>query len=103
MLICCECEKTFREEDAFVVLDDPSPAGVGLPSGAYEYITCPFCGSDILEEAAQCRSCEEYFIGDETICPHCRKEVGDQLEEIRLNMKLTKDDFEQVIAEYFGW
>ena len=48
MYICRDCKQIFTEP--YVEYDDPSPSGVGLPSGAYAYTYCPYCGSDRIRE-----------------------------------------------------
>lgn len=52
MFICNECGKIFDEP--IVEYDDPSPEGVSLPQGYYEYYYCPYCGSDDVEEHYEC-------------------------------------------------
>ena len=48
MYWCCECERAFEEEDAKVVHDCVGEFW-GVP--AYQdFLECPFCGSDMLED-----------------------------------------------------
>lgn len=47
---CKQCKEFFYDEDVYVVRDDPSPSGIALPAGYYEYRSCPFCGADDYEE-----------------------------------------------------
>ena len=102
MYVCNYCGKMFEEPS--LIHDDPSPSGVGLPSGHYTYQACPYCGDEDIEGTSHCVSCEIDFSGNgECLCDDCKKELADALDEIRKDMKLTQDDFEQAIAEYFGW
>ena len=48
MYKCNNCNHIFDEP--IIEHDDPSPSGVSLPSGYYEYWYCPKCGSDDVEE-----------------------------------------------------
>lgn len=48
MYKCNDCNHIF--EEPIIEYDDPSPSGVSLPSGYYEYRYCPKCGSDDVEE-----------------------------------------------------
>ena len=48
MYKCNNCNHIF--EEPIIEYDDPSPSGVSLPSGYYEYWYCPKCGSDDVEE-----------------------------------------------------
>lgn len=50
MLRCANCKQLVSEDDLIIVRDDPSPAGIALPKGAYEYAYCPYCGDDDLDE-----------------------------------------------------
>ena len=104
MYICTECGEVF--EEPVMIKDDPSPAGVSLTSGYYVYESCPHCSSDRIEEAEQCKCCGEWYDhnkGSDVLCDDCYDTVEMKLEKIRQDHGLTKDDFEQVIAEIFGW
>lgn len=48
MYKCNNCDHIFDEP--LIERDDPSPSGVSLPSGYYEYYHCPKCYSDDIEE-----------------------------------------------------
>lgn len=45
---CDNCGAVFEEPD--VMVEDPSPAGVGLAPGKYKYYVCPACGSEDIDE-----------------------------------------------------
>lgn len=47
---CHNCGSLFDKDEALIVKEDPSPAGVGLPAGEYVYVYCPHCGDDDFEE-----------------------------------------------------
>ena len=48
MYKCNDCDYVFDEP--VVEHDDPSPAGVALPSGCYKYYHCPKCYSESISE-----------------------------------------------------
>ena len=100
MWICKDCGEVF--EEPIVTRDDPSPAGVSLSSGYYEFESCPRCESFDIEKATECRSCGEWFDGD-MLCDNCKEELYKSLIAIRDDMNLTQDDFEQAICVIFGW
>lgn len=100
MFICKDCGAVFEEPD--VTYDDPSPSGVALPSGAYEYEFCPECGSDDIEVADECASCGEYIIG-KTLCDDCKSWLVDRLVKLREDLGITQDEFEEAICEIFEW
>ena len=101
MYMCEVCRNEF--EQPVVTFDDPSPAGVSLPSGSYRYESCPSCGSDRIGVASECPSCGEYHDRDGVLCADCAAELGSILDRIRTEFNLTKDDFEEAIANHFGW
>lgn len=47
---CHNCGEVFDKDEALIVREDPSPAGVGLPAGEYAFAYCPHCGDDDFEE-----------------------------------------------------
>lgn len=100
MYICKECGEVF--EEPVVIYDDPSPQGVSLPRGAYEFRSCPYCDSDNIDEAEICPSCDKWH-NNRILCDDCMGEIKAELENIRRDHKLTQDDFEEVITEIFGW
>ena len=85
MYYCKDCGEVF--EEPVVIRDDPSPAGVDLPSGYYEYHTCPYCESDDIEEAEVCACCGEWFGGDGNLCEECLDGIEGELEKIRIRKK----------------
>lgn len=102
MYVCKDCGEVF--EEPVVVYDDPSPQGVSLPRGAYEFRSCPYCDSDNIDEAEVCVCCGEYYNPEDGIvCKECSDGIKEELEDIRVRNGLTQDDFEQVITEIFGW
>ena len=101
MYICKECGKVF--EEPCVEHDDPSPQGVGLASGYYTYTYCPHCGSDEFTEADLCLCCGDYIPSGDVLCKDCRADVAQTLTELKESMKLNQDDFEEAVAQYFGW
>lgn len=105
MLKCRNCGEVFDSDEVVRVKDDPSPSGVSLTSGYYEYWECPHCGSDDIVEAEQCNICGEWFAEDEgeTICENCQKELLEELERIREKYDLDEDEFGNAIEDAYGW
>ena len=101
MYKCKECGALFEQPKE--IYDDPSAAGVSLPSGCYVYEECPDCGSDDFEKAVECDHCGEYHTNDVALCDDCMKELGIALREIKGRFHLDQDTFEEAIANYFGW
>lgn len=101
MYQCRRCDGQFNAPE--MNLDDPSPAGVGLPSGAYRYERCPYCGGYDIEETRECPSCEGNHIRDGILCDDCAKWLADELEKMRVTLRLSVDDFQDEIANHFGW
>lgn len=101
MYMCWNCGKTF--EYPIEVHEDPSPDGVGLPSGHYTEQYCPHCGGDDIEEVDKCPMCGEYFLSECVVCSECAYKIGLMLKAMQKVTKLSDDDFEQAIAEAFGW
>lgn len=81
-LICKDCGYVFDESEADIIRDDPSPAGISLPPGWYEYPSCPECGSDYLADANECMFCgadvDEEDLEDGA-CPDCASFLRDRL------------------------
>ena len=96
MYICLDCGRIFDEDEADVIRDDPSPAGVSLPSGYYEYPCCPDCGSDYLGETEKCMLCGEYVGEDDMIGGFCKDCAADVLGRmsIILNKEFTATEVE---------
>lgn len=47
MYRCTDCGLIFETPD--IIYDDPSPSGISLPPGSYEYDVCPKCASDNIQ------------------------------------------------------
>ena len=101
MFVCCKCGSVFAEPKQ--ILDDPSPSGVSLGSGAYRYYHCPVCGSEDIEQGERCKACGEWHITGNTLCGACADDFADGLERLRRGMGLTEDDFEQSIVDHYKW
>lgn len=81
---CEDCGEIFEAEDCNKVCEDPSPSGVGLPEGCYEYDTCPYCQSDSLMEAEQCICCGEYYskTNMDDLCESCSIDIYKSVEAV---------------------
>ena len=101
MYRCDECGKYFEEPS--VIVDDPSPGGVGLPSGAYKFEICPYCGNDFLTEAKECPVCGGWHTNDGPLCDDCLADLTHDINGIRIEMGMAADDFELALQDSFGW
>lgn len=101
MYKCERCEAIFEAPEIYT--DDPSPAGVGLPSGSYHYERCPFCHGDRIEETKECPACEAQHVRDGILCDDCAEWLAGELENMRVTLHLSMDDFQDEIANHFGW
>lgn len=66
--------------------------------------TCPYCGSEHVEETEICPICKDEPVdhGME-YCWRCHEELGAYLLEIQDSLKLDYDQLKEMIAEHFGW
>lgn len=97
-LFCKDCGEIFDESEVVVVHDDPSPEGVSLAPGHYDIDTCPWCGSDWLEEAYQCECCGKWHYGEnERFCFDCLPELDSAVNELikRIQIRWKKEHFGQ--------
>ena len=83
MYVCQECNNVFSDEESRTRLEDMGEY-FGSPSGR-EYLVCPSCGSNDIEEAKKCELCEEWVHTEsydgEHYCDECveyiKKKFGD--------------------------
>ena len=104
MYICEDCGKIFDEEEVVVIHDDPSPAGVSLPSGYYTYRCCPYCDSEDISEATECEVCGKMMSvnsGEENICDECIDDISKELEEIREGVGLSYMSFKGLLDRLY--
>lgn len=101
MYKCKDCGAVFEQPHEWY--DDPSPSGIGLPSGCYIYVECPECGSGDFEEAEECPRCGAYTFKENLLCDDCREEFGIALRELKGRFGLDEDTLELACSEYFGW
>ena len=101
MYICRDCGELF--EHPVTHYDDPSPYGVSLPSGSYEYYECPECGSDDITEAEECPCCGNHYDGQKVLCDNCMASLGAELHHLSGLFHLDYDLIADAIAEYYGW
>lgn len=103
MYICCECGQTFDEEEVRV---EKELMGEYWGENAYaETYHCPYCGADDFTEAHKCNVCGEWFEQEsiEETCEECRSKLSKDLHELKNKYDMTWDDFQQFIADVFGW
>jgi hypothetical protein len=99
--VCKECDGSFDEPK--IIRDDPSPKGLSLAPGYYEYASCPFCGSEDIELAHKCnhRGCERLIPLDEILCPEHEIELSSRL--IKFKRELNAEYFEDDEAQDKWW
>ena len=66
MIRCNKCREILDQDELVVVSDDPSPKGIALPPGSYNFYFCPHCGSDDFEEGFELIEEIEMVEEDET-------------------------------------
>lgn len=101
-LICKDCGYVFDDSDAEVIREDPSPAGISLPTGYYEYPVCPECGSDYLADAEECMFCGDEYDKDELIdgaCRDCASSLRDRLSAL-INDSFTFEEAHWLMENY---
>lgn len=99
MYVCNECNNIFSEEESRTRFEDMGEC-FGSPSGR-EYLVCPSCGSDDVEEAKKCEICEEWGHAEsydgKQYCDEClgyiKKKFGD----------LITNNFNQKERELIYW
>lgn len=91
MYKCSECEKFFNE---------PIIGQMEQDTGYVEQ-TCPHCGSDYFEEAIKCPICGNPTTQD--FCQDCYDTVKEGLEILKEKLGAEQSDFEDLIANHFGW
>lgn len=96
MMICLDCGRTFAEEEAKTISEIVGEFW-GAPASR-EYSVCPYCGSDVYEDAVQCDLCGEWMAEEDvvndkgrTVCEVCIDRVG-KLHRERPDEKLTEDE-----------
>ena len=92
MYKCLDCGNFFEK---------PNRAPMEEDTGYVEQ-TCPVCGSDYFEEAKLCPICKENYTTDD-FCAECYDTIAHELERIRFDMGAEQSDFEDLIANHFGW
>ena len=67
----------------------------------WQGMRCPHCQSENFRMARHCPICGEWTTQD--YCEECYGLVADRLEKLRLELDAKKDDFEDIVANHFGW
>ena len=78
MLICNRCGEVFEESEADVKSEYDCVRGNSFASGRDYYLKCPRCGNDDLDEAEQCKCCEEWFREGELSNELCKECIADK-------------------------
>lgn len=105
MLYCTDCEQFFDEEEAKA---ERERIGEFWGEDAYkDYIVCPHCGSDQIEEARKCKLCDEWKPDDaHDCCEHCRDKVFDMYCLMLLTLETenpwaTRNDVLNIMGDEF--
>lgn len=106
MYKCRTCGEVFCDDEIINVIEE----NYHLPRSEYPHperrvveTLCPNCSSDDFGEADECKSCGDMYVGDGVLCRDCADFLGKELENIRVTMDITMDDFQDAIANHFGW
>lgn len=92
MYYCKDC-KSFLEEHEVWTKDDPD-------TGCFES-GCRKCGGDFIEEAHGCPICGQPTTED--FCEDCYEKVRLGLNELKDVLQAGQQQFEDIIANHFGW
>ena len=105
MLYCADCQQFFEEEDA-VTGKELIGEYAGAP--AYkEYVICPHCGGDQIEEAARCHVCGAWKPDDaKDCCSKCYEDAYDMFYIMLMDIETrhseaTCNDVLQLMADAF--
>ncbi len=103
MYICENCKEEFSEPE-IKTIEEPCEYW-GAQVSAYLHIeTCPFCGSEDIEEVQACEICghatSDFF---RHFCDFCHKNFEYDLTQIKHDYKITQEQLEDLITEHFGW
>ena len=101
---CTDCGAIFEAEEAGVLIDDPGDK-VSLPEGAYEYMVCPKCGSDAIDEGEICRLCGKDLEEKAGFCKKCLGIILDRWGDFVEEFMNPGDDFietEDALIEYLA-
>lgn len=100
MYKCNECGKVFDRDEVVEIHDDPSPAGVSLPSGHYTFYECPYCGSGDFDDAVECEVCGDYIVDDgETICEDCISKIRNDIVDLRKWYGISVQQFADIVDD----
>lgn len=78
MLICNRCDAVFDEAEAVSGKSYDRVCGNSFASGWERWSECPHCGNNDLEEAEQCKCCEEWFHKDDLNDELCKECINDK-------------------------
>ena len=98
MYRCKDCGGFFEEP---LYRKEYGPRDADALFGYELYSHCPYCGSEDIEEADECRSCGEYIPQGQTVCENCREDILQGMLEMADDMKMTFDDFQMAVEEVF--
>lgn len=92
MYRCNHCGNYFEEPEA----------GEMEPDTGYTPQGCPICGFDDFEEVHMCPICWKNYT-TEDFCEECYANVSAGLNKLKEELGATQREFEDIIANHFGW
>ena len=90
----------YQCNDCKLFFDTPTATDREPDTGAYD-VLCPRCGSDYISDAKFC-SCGKAPT-TEDFCEDCYEQVRLTINKLKDDLGFEQNDFEQIIANHFGW
>jgi len=91
----------FKCKDCGNVFDEPATKEMEKDTG-YQECACPYCGSDYYVSAKLCPICKQEYT-DQDFCESCCEKVRLVLNDLKERLGADQNDFEDIIANHFGW
>ena len=92
----------FTCEDCGAVIEDADATTEEVSPGYFEtYLCCPYCGGNSLEKARQCVVCEDWYAGDDELCPACSESAKRKFRKV-MNLQFTPGEVSLIDHELDG-
>lgn len=88
--------------DCGAVIEEPDATTEEVSDGYREtYLCCPYCGGNDIEKARQCVVCEDWYAGDDELCPACAESAKRRFRRI-IKGQFTPDEVNLIDHELDG-
>lgn len=103
MWICTDCKEEFSSPNQ-TVYEEPCEYWGAQVSETIVVQTCPYCGSEDIEEVQACQICGSATPSyDKDFCEQCHRDFEGDLEQLKHDYKIDQDQLKDLITEHFGW